>query len=547
MSDMQRFGRTGEGVDAVAGATNIRTPNVIDVNGLKALKKRNDMRQRYYRENKAYFEGRNPWLESREPRREPDNRIVVPLAKAAVEDMAGYAGMAGYRTVEIVNKFTDVDETQDIDAYVDRVREIEADNDAERVTSELYLEALVQGCAYEVFWFEPEAGVQFAKVPGHEIEVIYDGTLKNRVIGAVRYHGYDGYDLATVYEAEMSTTYKRKGDDWALYEQKLHPYKRVPVNVYKIGPGNKPLFEAEKGIIDALDKLISSSVNEVDRFNAVMALFPFKVDKEFVDKLRQMNVIDDLADFERWPEYLEKDLGKIAGFYPELADRMERLYHKSIKVPDFSDENFVGNSSGVAIAYKLLGLEFKASMIDTYFDMGIRGRYELIEQGITETAARDYQVEQYEIRIQNQRNLPVDDQAKIMAAQSLLGIVSRETVLRMLPNSIVEDVEKELQRLDEEPSLTLDSGEEVEDAGLEPTDETGVEAGGDVQRQALNGAQINSIVELAANVQSGVLPIETAVQIVMIAIPSITRDAATALFDDIAVSPQGVDDGTQDD
>jgi SPP1 family phage portal protein len=204
---------------------------------------------------------------------------------------------------------------------------------------------------------------------------------------------------------------------------------------------------------------LSSSVNEVDRFNAVLALFPFKVDKEFVDRLRQMNVIDDLDQFERWPEYLEKDLGKITSFYEQLADRLERLFHKSIKVPDFSDENFVGNSSGVALAYKLLGLEFKAAQMDMYFDRGVRNRYDLIGAGLN-AGARQYPVDDYEVIIDNKRNLPVDEATKVQLAQQLLGIVSEETVLKMLPNSIVPDVERELERIGASPDMTLETPED---------------------------------------------------------------------------------------
>jgi SPP1 family phage portal protein len=193
-----------------------------------------------------------------------------------------------------------------------------------------------------------------------------------------------------------------------------------------------------------------------------MALFPQKVDKEFIDKLREMNVIDDLGDFDRWPEYLEKDLGKITSFYQQLADRLERLFHKSIKVPDFSDENFVGNSSGVALAYKLLGLEFKAAQIDLYFDKGINGRYELISSGIN-AGARQYPTDDYEIIIDNKRNLPVDEAGRVQIAQQLLGILSEETILKMLPNTIVPDVERELERISQQVDMTLEIPGEAED------------------------------------------------------------------------------------
>lgn len=432
---------------------------------MKELHDQNARRQAAYRQNRSYFYGRNPWIESREQRREPDNRIAIPFAKMAVEDMAGYAAMPGYRTVEIDNIRTDASVQQDagIDTYIQLVREIESANDSDRLTAELYQEALVHGRAFELFWYDD--AVEFARVPENEIELVYDGSLKPELVGAVRF--YDRARLfarrASVYTDVDITDYTRDGSgSWTESGIRLHPYGRVPINIYAINTQQQPFFEAEKGLIDAQDKLLSSSVNEVDRFNAVMALFPQKVDKEFIDKLREMNVIDDLGDFDRWPEYLEKDLGKITSFYQQLADRLERLFHKSIKVPDFSDENFVGNSSGVALAYKLLGLEFKAAQIDLYFDKGINGRYELISSGIN-AGARQYPTDDYEIIIDNKRNLPVDEAGRVQIAQQLLGILSEETILKMLPNTIVPDVERELERISQQVDMTLEIPGEAED------------------------------------------------------------------------------------
>jgi len=437
----------------------------MDEQTMKELHDQNARRQAAYRQNRSYFYGRNPWIESREQRREPDNRIAIPFAKMAVEDMAGYAAMPGYRTVEIDNIRTDASVQQDagIDTYIQLVREIESANDSDRLTAELYQEALVHGRAFELFWYDD--AVEFARVPENEIELVYDGSLKPELVGAVRF--YDRERLfarrASVYTDVDITDYTREGSgSWTESGIRLHPYGRVPINIYAINTQQQPFFEAEKGLIDAQDKLLSSSVNEVDRFNAVMALFPQKVDKEFIDKLREMNVIDDLGDFDRWPEYLEKDLGKITSFYQQLADRLERLFHKSIKVPDFSDENFVGNSSGVALAYKLLGLEFKAAQIDLYFDKGINGRYELISSGIN-AGARQYPTDDYEIIIDNKRNLPVDEAGRVQIAQQLLGILSEETILKMLPNTIVPDVERELERISQQVDMTLEIPGEAED------------------------------------------------------------------------------------
>jgi hypothetical protein len=51
-------------------------------------------------------------------------------------------------------------------------------------------------------------------------------------------------------------------------------------------------------------------------------------------------------------------------------------------------------------------------------------------------------------------------------------------------------------------------------------------AGDDASKQALNGAQIQALFELSANVAGSVIPIETAIWLVMLAVPGI--DAAAA-------------------
>jgi hypothetical protein len=50
----------------------------------------------------------------------------------------------------------------------------------------------------------------------------------------------------------------------------------------------------------------------------------------------------------------------------------------------------------------------------------------------------------------------------------------------------------------------------------------------DASKQALNGAQIRALFELSANVSAGVIPVETALWLVALAIPGIDEAAARA-------------------
>lgn len=442
---------------------------------IKKLIERLDVQRRTVDENRMYVQGKNPNILGRRARKDPDNRVPVPLAKMAVEDLSGYAGRAGDIRTSWDNKATDLDEGEANaeDEYVELRRQIDEHNKADLLNSELYAEALSQGIAYELHWISDEMELdngtmtpEFAIVPTGQMLVIWNDSLKPKPLAAMRHWKDDeGNEFADVYYPQFWERWvkpKGKSDfvmepnlvpdpegDGSIEAPRFYPFEEVPVAVYRLNREKQPLFEAEKKLIDAIDNLISSSVNEVDRFNALVALFPGKIDKAFVDKLIEMKVIDELGQYERWPEYLEKSLEKINEFYNQLADRIERLYHKSVKVPDMTDENFAGNQSGVAIAFKLIGMEFKASQIDTYFDVGLHMRDELVKSVINAGTA-SINTDDYEMEIEHKRNLPVDEKVKVEVAALLSGLVSRETLLKFLPADIIDSVEKELARLDEE-------------------------------------------------------------------------------------------------
>lgn len=414
------------------------------------IKKRSSL----YKQNIAYANGKNPTIIDKPREKDPDNRIPIPFAKMAVSDMSGYAGRAGDISVKVLDD--GVNETQ-LKEYKELLLKISEHNNTDLETAELYEEALNQGVAYELFWTSQDLDLktvtpEYKIVSALEIVPVFTNDLKPKLEKAIRYYSEDKTDYADIYYPLYMEHWTKEQNEtvWRLDATKgnegvqEYPYKTVPLAIYPINRYRQSLFEAEKEIIDAHDDLISKSTNEIDRFNAVKALLPGKVTKDFVRKLKQSNVIDDLGQFEKWPEYLEKNLQGVNTFYNELADRLERLFHKSIKIPDMTAESFAGGAqSGIAIAYKLIGMEFKASQIDTYFDQGINKRIELIND-VLETSYP--YVEDIKVLVTHKRNLPVDEMAKVDLAIKLKGLLSDEAYYRIFPKSIVPNVEEELER-----------------------------------------------------------------------------------------------------
>jgi SPP1 family phage portal protein len=494
----------------------------INAEQLKKIDSKRQTKIAKIKENDQYVKGKNPETLNEASQGDPDNRITIPLAKMAVETLCGYAGRAGdiqvnWELLEAKEDETGQEQAQE-DEYINIRRQIAEFNEAGIETSELYQTALTQGVAYELFWVttdkqnsEVPMGVtpEYKIIPNSQGVVIYSNDIKPKEKAFLRFSQEEDKCIADIYYPKKSERWvkKEKESNWTRESKgdTIYPYTDVPVAVYPINPDELPVFEAEKDLITGNDKLLNKSVNEVDRFNALIALLPGAADKDFIEKLKKLKVMDNLDKFENWPDYLQKDLNGVGEFYKETADRLERLFHKSIKIPDFSDEDFVNAQSGLAMAYKLIGLEFVASKIETYFFKGLKQRNKLINQALKD---QNIKADEYKMVLSPQRNLPIDEKAKVEIAQMLIGILSTETLLRFLPRSIVEDVQKEKARIEaEKPKGTIPGldGEGDSQIQPEPTKENTP-----IERWSFDAMR------LAEKVAMGELPREEAINILIL-------------------------------
>ena len=132
--------------------------------------------------------------------------------------------------------------------------------------------------------------------------------------------------------------------------------------------------------------------------------------------------------------------------------------HEFSKVPCLTDENFVGNSSGVAMKYKLLGFEQLGRIKERYFKKGLRKRLKLIENF---ECTRANNIKSSDIDISMKRSLPVDNELLAKIANETEGFLSWETRIKNYDPEI--DIEEERKRLDEE----IRKNEEEKDKRLE--------------------------------------------------------------------------------
>lgn len=438
----------------------------IDSKTLDKLLGKLSKKQPLYRENIDYVEGKNPYIMNKPHTKKPDNRMPVTLGKMAVDAMAGYAGKAG--NIKVNYDLVTTDTLDEDDPFIEYMRTMDDFNDSELELSELYYEALQQGEAYEIYWTSEEVPLstsgllttEYKIVDYNEVVLVWDRSLKPKLLMAVHFTKDDEGDMAVVYMPFKNETWERKAGvgSWTRTEEKETPFSIVPVNIYKINRKSTNIFASEKTYIDGIDEIYSKSMNEIDRFNAAIALFGAELSKQFAAEFENSNIsmLDGLSNEmgETFtPQYMEKNLSGVKDFYNSLMDRMEIWFRKSVGIADFSDEAFAGQQSGIAIMFKLIPMEFRASQIETYFNQGINNRLLYYGDVYNESTAASVNVDDYTTVIKSERNIPVDEKAKVEILTMLQTLISNRTLLESIPNSIVSDVEKEIERKAEETEL----------------------------------------------------------------------------------------------
>lgn len=118
-------------------------------------------------------------------------------------------------------------------------------------------------------------------------------------------------------------------------------------------------------------------------------------------------------------------------------------------VPNLSDENF-GTSSGIALAYKLIGLDNICKIKQRKFSAGLKTRYKMLCNLPTWSDKEAYKGISYKFT----RNMPKNVLEEAQIVNTLNGLISKETNLSNL--SIVDNVKEEIEKMEKEDEFDTD-------------------------------------------------------------------------------------------
>ena len=411
---------------------------------------------------KGYYIGKHDILNKRgRPNGAPNNKIVSNFCQY-ISDMS--TGFFLGRPIA----YTTTEENQ---KKLDTLLEIFKYNDESAHNLELAEESSITGVSYEILYIDADSEIRFKSIPSEEMILICEATLEENVLYAIRHYRVYEFDGATyseyveVYDSKNISYYDYSAGRFTLTDTQPHYFDDVPIIEYPNNRQHRGDFENVLTLVDAYDMAQSLSLDDaMDFTDAFLVVHGVGgLDADDVKKMRQ-NKLFQFDDANSGAEWLIKNLND--SYIENIKTRLQTDIHKFAAIPDVTDENFAGNTSGVAIKYKLIGLEQIRSRKEREFKKALQRRIELIS-GMLKTKSIEA-IDFRNVEIAFTANIPANIQEQTQIVKDLENIVSQKRRLSLLP--FIEDPVAEIEELKKEQEESQSFLRDEEGYGNEHTD-----------------------------------------------------------------------------
>lgn len=412
------------------------------------------------KKNMAYYQGKHKILE--DAKRE--NRLVCNHAKDISDTASSYfiGNPVTYKSDADIKDLTDSLETAGAD-------ETDGDNG---------LDLSIYGLAYEyVYVKENENNLLTKNLSPENTFMVKDDSIEENELFAVYYYvrkddsgtGPEHY-IATVLTPNYKYELDIQNNEVPQLTTELpvpHYLGEIPIIEYlnnKLAIGD---FELQIPLIDVYNALMSDRITDKEQFiDAILAIYGTLLSdedepgteeedqniKKAKERLKKYKVLE-MPDTAK-AEYLTRTFDESG--VEILKKAIEQDIHKFSHIPCMSDESFGGNVSGVAMEFKLLGMENITKIKTRYYRKGLRKRIRIFCNYL---ALHGKSVDPAGITMTFTRALPKNLLEISQIVANLWGKVSRKTLLSQVP--FVDDVDEELKALDEETEENLKRQQEV--------------------------------------------------------------------------------------
>ena len=277
---------------------------------------------------------------------------------------------------------------------------------------------------------------------------VFEASLLSERIACISFSTYkERYTVITkgyVYTPEEIIQFTYKSRTVTFQERIPNVFGKIPVIYYQNNSDEIGDFERVTDLLTAYNKLMSCAVDDYESIsNAILLIRDSKkIDEETKKSFNSSRVIQLFSENAEMA-FINKTLD--SAFVKTLREALREDILTVTNVPDFTDEKFAGNSSGVALRYKLIGFENLRADKEIYFKQALHRRWEIISL----YPAKKFNLKRDDITINMFANLPSNIELDLKLAELYnAGGISRKTMLENM--QIVKDVDEELKQLEEE-------------------------------------------------------------------------------------------------
>ena len=498
--------------------------------------------QRYYLgDNDIHY-----WHNDKKAKGRSDNRIASGFAKFITNMRVGY--MLG-KPIQFKYNSDDEDETikEDLDTF-------NQNNDEEYHEKVMKTNLSTTGRAYELLYasesVKDEDGnyltpdVKLRAIDPATAFVVYDTTIDRHSLFGVRYYmvDYDGDQTYYIDVYTADTTYHLKSTDvsasgqYSLLSDETTNFGAVPLTEFINNENRTGDWESKLDEIDAYDLAMSEMANsEGDFANAKLFLsgdIDFSDSKvplknadgtDMVDKNGEVIMVPKIETkdpyimakpsiipnpsgsptvIESKAEYLTKQLNEQG--WQTYINQLITDIHKDTNTPNTTDEAFSGQSSGVALMYKLFGEDQERSMQESLYTRGIMRRLRLLgnfwkhNQEISDPNIMSNYKPHYT------PNLPKNNVELVNMIVQIwdMGVISRETCLEMLSQITGKSAEAETKRIKQQQEEEEGPGK-FDDSQLQGINQADLEAARQVAKKNVGPTNRTELMSELRNLPRG--------------------------------------------
>ena len=385
-------------------------------------------------EYKNYYDGAQAILnKAYSDTSKPCNKTVINYCKNIVDSYCGYIATPGHISYSSAD---DIEEIMDILRY----------NDYQAQDASLLLDALIYGTAAELMYIDSDSKTRFRLINPTQCFGVYDDSLSSDLLYFVRIYKVDEWDDNEKYNVDVYSDtdikhYSMLGRGGALtyVSEEPHYFGQCPANIFMLSD-EKSIFDCIMSLQDTSNELLSAEVDDYSAFcDAYLVIEDADLDADTVKEMKENRVL-------QLPQGAKAYWLTKAANDAQVENILKRIHDSIYRISacvDFSSESFTGGvSSGIAIQFKLSGMEQRAGKVEAEMKKALQRRVEILCGVATlklgEAVFRD-------IEITFKRNVPADTASVVQLLNSLRGLVSDETLLSQV--DFISDVQAELNRL----------------------------------------------------------------------------------------------------